>query len=560
MFCQKCGNPMAEDAKFCQKCGAKLTVPETTQTTQVSPAPVSTAVHSNAASTPVTGFRAYVDNHVRTTTKFQSAEDLLNNSKPLRYVWWNIIPLLGFIVAAYITMFKMKKFKKNYPFPKDINVDELCQFLTVNLQYLAPAFGEWELASVSIEDKIISKIANTIVTKVMKKKQVDIKTVQCKFNGEKRSFATVEIITNQGGKEYNIFVRKEPAWYVHVLAFVMPGDSGNLLTEGGFGAYGRTYKAHPILMAAVEYYFKQKNGYDVPVEPITTATSEMAPYTNKIAQADAASHIREVSPEETNAIYTSGIAVTVAERREKAKRKKMLTAAIVSVASVIAVIILVLLLMSGGDQYVQFVKGGTLDNYPQATIGDAFDNFLSNAKWESLLADDGNRYVNVEGGALYNEKEVKVAVQFLIDPDEEGLGINAFEINGVPQNTLILFGLLEKAYEDAETAPPVSRNKNTSANTTSINIVNNTGYTIRFVYVTPADQEATSSPQEVKLLNGQSITMPSLQTKKRYNITLIDSDGDYYFKENVSISPNQRIVFTLNDLANDTDYDDDDGF
>ena len=83
---------------------------------------------------------------------------------------------------------------------------------------------------------------------------------------------------------------------------------------------------------------------------------------------------------------------------------------------------------------------------------------------------------------------------------------------------------------------------------------------MRFVYVTPVDQDATTSPQEVKLLNGQSITMPSLQTNKRYNITLIDSDGDYYFKENLSISPNQRIVFTANDYANDTDYDDDDGF
>jgi len=119
------------------------------------------------------------------------------------------------------------------------------------------------------------------------------------------------------------------------------------------------------------------------------------------------------------------------------------------------------------DKYVRLVKGGTLNEYPQASVGEAFGGFLSNAKWKSLVADDGNRYVNVTGGATYLEKDVEIVVQFLVDYDEEMFEIYAFEINGVPQSNYILWGLLEATYEGVEETTSSAQSGNRATNTQS---------------------------------------------------------------------------------------------
>lgn len=122
------------------------------------------------------------------------------------------------------------------------------------------------------------------------------------------------------------------------------------------------------------------------------------------------------------------------------------------VAVVLLVIIVVSTLSSGGsgDKYVQMVKGGTLEAYPQMTVGEAFDGFLSNPKWESGLSDDNVRFVNVKGGALYFGEEAELAVQFIIVDEKEGsFQYNACEVDGTPQNNLIFWGLLETIYGDS---------------------------------------------------------------------------------------------------------------
>lgn len=101
-----------------------------------------------------------------------------------------------------------------------------------------------------------------------------------------------------------------------------------------------------------------------------------------------------------------------------------------------------------GDKYVQMVRGGILDGYPQKTVGEAFDDFLDNPKWESGVSEDGERFVNVKGGILYLNKEAELAVQFFVDEKNEAFQYNACEINGVPQNNLIFWGLLEAVYSN----------------------------------------------------------------------------------------------------------------
>lgn len=97
-------------------------------------------------------------------------------------------------------------------------------------------------------------------------------------------------------------------------------------------------------------------------------------------------------------------------------------------AVILLVIIMASTLSSGrsGDKYVQIVKDGTFEAYPRMTVGEAFEGFLDNLKWESGLSDDNVRFVNVTGEAFYNDKEVEVVIQFVVDEKSETFQYNAY--------------------------------------------------------------------------------------------------------------------------------------
>lgn len=104
---------------------------------------------------------------------------------------------------------------------------------------------------------------------------------------------------------------------------------------------------------------------------------------------------------------------------------------------------------SDSDKYVRMVKTATLEAYPQKTVGDAFDDYLKNPKWESGLSEDGIRFVNVSGKILIYGKETDIVVQFVIKDEKAGIfSYNACELNGVPQNDLFVWGLLEVVYNE----------------------------------------------------------------------------------------------------------------
>jgi hypothetical protein len=111
----------------------------------------------------------------------------------------------------------------------------------------------------------------------------------------------------------------------------------------------------------------------------------------------------------------------------------------------------ILLSLFGGcgssDKLIDFVRNGTLGNYPQKTVGEAFDGYLSNTKWESGVTDDGRTFVNVIGGASVIGQKSEIKIQFMVDMDKGSFEYYACEINGVPQNYLIFWGLLENVYK-----------------------------------------------------------------------------------------------------------------
>jgi hypothetical protein len=111
--------------------------------------------------------------------------------------------------------------------------------------------------------------------------------------------------------------------------------------------------------------------------------------------------------------------------------------------------IVVLVESSHDDHAVQAVRGGALEAYPDMTLGKALESFMSGAKWESLVADDGKTYVNVKGRVEFQGKPVSASIQYRLDEDDS-FEIQAFEMNGVPQPMIYYLGLIEKAYEEAQ--------------------------------------------------------------------------------------------------------------
>ena len=108
---------------------------------------------------------------------------------------------------------------------------------------------------------------------------------------------------------------------------------------------------------------------------------------------------------------------------------------------------LFLLVGCGADPAVDLVKNGNLDNCPQKTLEQMADNFISSPSWESLVADDGLTYVNLEGGITYDGMPITALIQFLINEDTDRFELNALEFNNIPQNEFMAMELLNKMCE-----------------------------------------------------------------------------------------------------------------
>jgi hypothetical protein len=93
-----------------------------------------------------------------------------------------------------------------------------------------------------------------------------------------------------------------------------------------------------------------------------------------------------------------------------------------------------------------------------------------------------------------------------------------------------------------------------SQNLPVIRIVNNTGYPIYFIYISPASEDEIGDDllgEDNLLENGQTFTyrLPQpLNKTSVYDIILEDEEGDYYIKWGVTVTNNARIVFTMDDL------------
>ncbi len=105
---------------------------------------------------------------------------------------------------------------------------------------------------------------------------------------------------------------------------------------------------------------------------------------------------------------------------------------------------------SNDNDVINIVRVGYFADHPspEQTIGQAVEDFFGNPKWVSLVAEDGNTYVNLTGKITFLDEEVDALVQFRVDKEAGTFIINAFEMNGIPQNDAMKLGLVEALYEE----------------------------------------------------------------------------------------------------------------
>lgn len=279
MFCSKCGTKVLDGAEFCQKCGARIvfedTTPHTPDAHTAEPLP-ETSTASNTVSDR-SDFKAFVDNHVRAATQFQSAEELLGSKVPLGFTkpCFGIPGLLGLfalvtggigagvsvcvlaLMIGYLAALFMAWLKKsNYAFKfrgqieGKVDTDDLIQFLNTHLNYLQPYFHEWgyvKRKALSVRGALQEAATNSAREAIQ---QVNI----CSFFGKEQwRLSVLAIYIDQTDP-----LRRDSG----ELAYSVDAENKIegvffLSHDMGFEKYKCVVRTAPILQAAMEYYLKK---------------------------------------------------------------------------------------------------------------------------------------------------------------------------------------------------------------------------------------------------------------------------------------------------------------
>ena len=100
------------------------------------------------------------------------------------------------------------------------------------------------------------------------------------------------------------------------------------------------------------------------------------------------------------------------------------------------------------DEHVLMVKNGYPMAYPNCLYGEVFDEFFASPTWVYFQGDGGENVVEFTGICTYMDVEVKARLQFILNMEEETFETGALSFNDVPQNNLITYALIQKAFEE----------------------------------------------------------------------------------------------------------------
>lgn len=142
------------------------------------------------------------------------------------------------------------------------------------------------------------------------------------------------------------------------------------------------------------------------------------------------------------AVY-EGTAQTTAYPVKSQKSKAPIVIAIILIVMVIIVV-----LVGSGDKYVDLVKDGHLESYPNMPIGEAFDNFFYEPEWKSFEAKDGSTIVEFNGECTYINEDTVCTFQFEVKENSGEFEIVYAGFGKEPMSILEMYALLEAVEDD----------------------------------------------------------------------------------------------------------------
>lgn len=124
----------------------------------------------------------------------------------------------------------------------------------------------------------------------------------------------------------------------------------------------------------------------------------------------------------------------------------------IMVVAMCCVALCMLLVGCGDSKAVKTIKTAYFFDYPNKTIGAAVDDFFISPEWESGKPVDakyaGKTLVNCKGIITYDDEPVAALIQFVLDEKTGAFELNAFEMDGVPQNQYMQVQLLGAMFEE----------------------------------------------------------------------------------------------------------------
>lgn len=219
------------------------------------------------------------------------------------------------------------------------------------------------------------------------------------------------------------------------------------------------------------------------------------------------------------------------------------------------------------DPNVTAVKNGSLSAYPNKTYGAAFESFFTSPEWiyfkGSKAGSDEGEYDIVEftGGCTYQDVPVKAKIQFTLNKDNNTFEATYLSFNDVPQSTIILAALLDKAFTgdtgssavpqqaDTQSQPTASDKQYISVsademfNTLKTNALkaSNT-YKGKYVQVSGFLSNVDSSGSYISLGNGNSWSFDSI-------LCSIKNDSQLKIVENLSVGQAITVKGLVKDVG-----------
>ena len=101
----------------------------------------------------------------------------------------------------------------------------------------------------------------------------------------------------------------------------------------------------------------------------------------------------------------------------------------------------------GQQQYIEFVKEGHPETYPNVSYGEAFETYFADCSWEYFESTAQQDVVEFHGTCLYGGENADVTIQFLLSYEEQTFEVYAMSINGEMQPDYVIGILLTDVFE-----------------------------------------------------------------------------------------------------------------